>query len=104
MDDDSFPETNTLQDAYEIFEKNDNVGLLTCGIKNYQTYINKKEESLKEKYDFIFIDPPYLERNSDYGNNNHSLDLHEKLFECLILFTSYLIFSKPLSCEFMPVI
>jgi len=48
LDDDSFPETNTLQDAYEIFEKNDNVGLLTCGIKNYQTYINKKEENKKK--------------------------------------------------------
>jgi len=33
--------------------------------------------------DFIFIDPPYLERNSDYGDNVHSLKLHEKLLESL---------------------
>ena len=39
--------------------------------------------SVSNENDFIFIDPPYLERNSDYGNNNHSLELHEKLFECL---------------------
>ena len=58
LDDDSFPETNTLQDAYEIFEKNDNVGLLTCGIKNYQTYINKKEEN-KEKLENTKIKDAY---------------------------------------------
>jgi DNA adenine methylase len=33
--------------------------------------------------DFIFIDPPYLERNSDYGDNTHSIELHEKLFKSL---------------------
>ena len=43
------------------------------------------EESIdvSNENDFIFIDPPYLERNSDYGSNDHSLELHEKLFECL---------------------
>jgi DNA adenine methylase len=33
--------------------------------------------------DFIFLDPPYLERSSDYGSGDHSLKLHEDLFECL---------------------
>ena len=43
------------------------------------------EESILESTedDFIFLDPPYLERNSDYGSNDHSLELHKKLFECL---------------------
>ena len=45
---------------------------------SFEESINNSNEN-----DFIFLDPPYLERNSDYGNNNHSLDLHEKLFECL---------------------
>jgi glycosyltransferase involved in cell wall biosynthesis len=43
MDDDSFPEKDTLQTAYEIFENNSDIGLLTCGIKNYNTHINKNE-------------------------------------------------------------
>lgn len=45
---------------------------------SFEESINNSNEN-----DFIFLDPPYLERNSDYGNSNHSLKLHEKLFECL---------------------
>ena len=33
--------------------------------------------------DFIFLDPPYLERNSDYGSDTHSFKLHEDLLELL---------------------
>jgi len=33
--------------------------------------------------DFIFLDPPYLDRNSDYGSDTHSMDLHKRLFDYL---------------------
>ena len=43
------------------------------------------EESILESTedDFIFLDPPYLERNSDYGSDTHSFKLHEDLLELL---------------------
>ena len=43
------------------------------------------EESIlgATKDDFIFLDPPYLERNSDYGSDLHTTKLHEELLELL---------------------
>lgn len=36
--------------------------------------------------DFIFIDPPYLDRNSDYGleKGKHNIELHEELANILV--------------------
>jgi len=40
IDDDSFPDIDVMQNAYEIFEKNQDIGIISCGIKNYETFKN----------------------------------------------------------------
>jgi len=45
---------------------------------SFETSIAKATQN-----DFIFLDPPYLDRNSDYGDTSHNISLHEKLFEML---------------------
>ena len=50
IDDDSFPSVFAMEKAYEVFEKNENIGLISCGIKNYKVFkneINNKEERYK---------------------------------------------------------
>lgn len=47
IDDDSFPDINTLGNAYKILSKNKDVGIISCGIKNYNIY--KNEISIKKK-------------------------------------------------------
>jgi glycosyltransferase involved in cell wall biosynthesis len=47
IDDDSFPSVFAMEKAYEVFEYNENIGLISCGIKNYKSFkneINSKEE------------------------------------------------------------
>jgi len=41
IDDDSFPSIFAMEKAYEIFEKNEDVGLISCGIKNYEIFYNE---------------------------------------------------------------
>jgi len=38
IDDDSFPNFFALESAYDVFENNNEVGIIACGIKNYETY------------------------------------------------------------------
>jgi glycosyltransferase involved in cell wall biosynthesis len=50
IDDDSFPSTFAMEKAHEIFEKNQDIGLISCGIKNYKIFkneINNKDEKDK---------------------------------------------------------
>jgi glycosyltransferase involved in cell wall biosynthesis len=47
IDDDSFPSVFAMENAYEVFEKNEDIGLISCGIKNYKIFsneINNKEQ------------------------------------------------------------
>jgi glycosyltransferase involved in cell wall biosynthesis len=50
IDDDSFPSVFAMEKAYEAFEKNDDIALISCGIKNYKIFnneINNTEEQSK---------------------------------------------------------
>tara|TARA_E500000178_G_C16987957_1_gene739293 strand:- start:310 stop:1206 length:897 start_codon:yes stop_codon:yes gene_type:complete len=56
IDDDSFPSIHSLKNAYEVFKNNKTVGIISCGIKNYNIYkkeiakkiVNKKTKGSKE--------------------------------------------------------
>ncbi|AYD80884.1 DNA methyltransferase [Klebsiella phage KP179] len=57
-------------------------------LKNSEIYLQgfDKTISMTNKDDFIFLDPPYFERNSDYGNGNNDGEselLHRQLAKCL---------------------
>lgn len=57
-------------------------------LKGIEIYLQgfDKTIAMAKKDDFIFLDPPYFERNSDYGNDNKdgtSEKLHVELAECL---------------------
>ena len=50
IDDDSFPSIFAMEKAYEVFEKNEDIGLISCGIKNYKIFkneINNQDEQGK---------------------------------------------------------
>nr|DAO71565.1 MAG TPA: DNA adenine methylase [Caudoviricetes sp.] len=57
--------------------------LKKCVIKK-QSFVDTISQASED--DFIFLDPPYLERNSDYGNDNddgRSEKLHRELADAL---------------------
>lgn len=55
IDDDSFPGIYAMERAYAVFEKNKDIGVISCGIKNYEIYknefanIKKIDEKIKYK-------------------------------------------------------
>jgi glycosyltransferase involved in cell wall biosynthesis len=49
IDDDSFPSIDAMEKAYEVFEKNQDIGLISCGIKNYKAF--KNEINSKKEYE-----------------------------------------------------
>jgi len=46
IDDDSFPSIHTLKNAHKVFTKNKKIGIISCGIKNYEIY---KKQILERK-------------------------------------------------------
>ncbi|AFU63949.1 DNA methyltransferase [Salmonella phage STML-198] len=57
-------------------------------LKTIDLYLQGFDKTIKmaDENDFIFLDPPYFERNSDYGNSNNdsvSEKLHRELAHCL---------------------
>ena len=41
IDDDSFPSINAMERAYEVFENDKDIGIISCGIKNYEIFKNE---------------------------------------------------------------
>jgi DNA adenine methylase len=50
-------------------------------LQTWEIHERSFEESIaaSTETDFIFVDPPYLDRNSDYGSQDHSLAMHQQL-------------------------
>ena len=50
-------------------------------LQSWEIHERSFEESIaaSTETDFIFVDPPYLDRNSDYGSQDHSLAMHHQL-------------------------
>lgn len=53
IDDDSFPSVHTLKNAYKVFTQDKKIGIISCGIKNYEIYKNeilsKKIKNVRSK-------------------------------------------------------